>query len=63
MTTGHVLYMWRGLGHCLYVTDGHKSGGGGGGGGVGWGAVASDRGLVPGNRQSSYHPFQGLWGF
>jgi len=24
MTCGHVLYLWRGLGHCPYVTDGHK---------------------------------------
>jgi hypothetical protein len=25
MTTGQVLYLWRILGHCPYMTDGHKS--------------------------------------
>ena len=25
MTTGHILYPWKNLGHCTYVTDGHKS--------------------------------------
>lgn len=25
MTTGPVLYLWRGLGRCSNVTDGHKS--------------------------------------
>ena len=25
MICGHILYLWRGLGHCPYVTDGHKS--------------------------------------
>ena len=24
MTCGHVLYLWRGLGHCPYMTDGHR---------------------------------------
>lgn len=50
MTTGHVLYVWRGLGHYPYVTDGHKS----------MGAADSDRDLVPRNRQSSYCFFGSL---
>lgn len=40
MTIGPVLYLWRSLGHCPYVTDGHKS----------MGTVAGDRSLVPGNQ-------------
>jgi hypothetical protein len=32
VATGHILYMWRGLGCCPHVTDSHKS----------MGAVASD---------------------
>ena len=52
MTTGHTLYMWKGLGHCPYVTDGHKSMG------VRREAEAGDRGLVPGNRQNSLDPFR-----
>ena len=24
MTCGHIFYLWRGLGHCPYVTDGHR---------------------------------------
>ena len=36
------------MGHCPYMTDGHKS----------YMAVASDRGLVPRSRQSSYCPFR-----
>jgi hypothetical protein len=35
MTTSHI-YKWRGLGHCPYTTDSHKSMGSGGGGGVIW---------------------------
>jgi hypothetical protein len=56
VTTGHSLYMWRGLGHCPYVTDGHKSIRGG------ERTAASDRGLVPRNRQRAYHPFR-IFGF
>lgn len=40
----------EGLRHCPYLTDGHKS--------TGLGSAASDRGLVPCNRQSSHHPFR-----
>jgi hypothetical protein len=25
MIWGHVLYLWRGLGHCSYVTEGHRN--------------------------------------
>ena len=44
--------MWKGLGHCSYITDGHKSMG------VRREAEAGDRGLVPGNRQNSLDPFR-----
>ena len=45
-----VLCLWRVLGPCLHMIDGHKSMGRGG-------AVANDRDLVLKSGQSSYHPF------
>ena len=53
MTTGHVFYKWRGLGHCPYVTVGHKS----------MRVAASDKGLVPWEKAKCLPSSSGFLGF
>ena len=58
-TCDHIFYLWRGLGHCLYVTDGYK---------IMEGCSLVSGAWCPGVWQNAYcplqgYPLQGLWGF